>query len=116
MLSAWPRCTDDFSHGVYRRPRAQAIKRAYIAPNPDGWIAYLIFDIDKSDGGASWIGAGLPAPNFIVMNPQGSCGRDGRPNEGRAHLIYRLRGWIRVGAGDSAERYLEGLCRVKASY
>ncbi len=64
---------------------------AEIAPDPPGWLTALRFDIDTEGGGAAWIEAELPAPNFIVINP----------SNGHAHLIYLLGAWVQTDFGDS---------------
>jgi hypothetical protein len=104
-----PFCTDDVRRGVYREARTHAVERTYIAPNPSGWVGWIFFDIDRPDGASRWLDADLPAPNLVIVNLASSYDRDGKPNGGRAHLGYRLRGWIREGAGDRAERYLAAI-------
>ena len=63
---------------------------AEIAPDPPGWLTALRFDIDTEGGGAAWIEAELPAPNFVVINP----------SNGHAHLIYLLGAWVQTDFGD----------------
>ncbi len=64
---------------------------AEIAPDPPGWLTALRFDIDTEGGGAAWIEAELPAPNFVVINP----------SNGHAHLIYLLGAWVQTDFDDS---------------
>ncbi len=64
---------------------------AEIAPDPPGWLTALRFDIDTEGGGAAWIEAELPAPNFVVINP----------SNGHAHLVYLLGAWVQTDFGDS---------------
>ena len=72
-------CSDDYAN-VVNLPRADAIKRAHIAPNSRGLVWAMAFDIDRPEGGAAWIDADLPAPNWTAQNPK----------NGHAHLGYAL--------------------------
>ena len=72
-------CTDDYAN-VVNLPRAEALKRAHIAPNSRGLVWALTFDIDRPEGGAAWIDADLPSPSWTTQNPR----------NGHAHLGYAL--------------------------
>lgn len=72
-------CSDDYAN-VVNLPRADALKRAHIAPNSRGLVWAMAFDIDRPEGGAAWIDADLPAPNWTAQNPK----------NGHAHLGYAL--------------------------
>ena len=72
-------CSDDYAN-VVNLPRADAIKRAHIAPNSRGLVWAMAFDIDRPEGGAAWIDADLPSPNWTAQNPK----------NGHAHLGYAL--------------------------
>lgn len=60
-------------------PRDYAIRWPYMQINRQGFVSWLIFDLDHGDSWA-WEDAGLPAPNFIVRN---------RTN-GHSHLYYAI--------------------------
>lgn len=73
-------CCDQPTDGIERLPRSEAVKRAHIAPNSAKLVWTLAFDVDRSDGGAAWIDARLPSPNWTAQNPK----------NGHAHLGYAL--------------------------
>jgi len=58
-------------------------------------------DVDHDGAAVAWLDAGLPQPTFIIR----------RRSNGHAHLVWELRGWVRVGP--RAERYLR---RVRAAF
>ena len=80
---------------------ARALLRHHIQHNPPQWAQVLAFDIDKAPGALAADFAGLPAPNFAVINPA---------NE-RAHLFYALAEPVYLGDGSSpkAINYLEAV-------
>ena len=69
-LPRWLACTDDPAQGVSMLPAEKALKRAHIAPNSRGLVWAMAFDIDRPEGGAAWIDADLPAPNWTAQNPK----------------------------------------------
>lgn len=79
-LPRWLACTDNPADGIARMPATEAIKRAHIAPNSRNLAWVLAFDIDRPEGGAAWIDADLPQPNWTAQNPK----------NGHAHLGYAL--------------------------
>lgn len=74
-----PYCCDEF---VSNAPRClnHALKKRYIQLNPPGWYSFIIVDCDYSDAGNSWKNAWLPAPTWIVVNPE----------NGHAHLVWAI--------------------------
>jgi hypothetical protein len=93
---------DDYSQGIHREWRQRAIERKYLAPNVPGYVAWLVFDVDNNDASTSWLDAGLASPNFIIVNPV----------NGHAHLLYRLRGWIKLDGDPRAVRWLNSIRRA----
>jgi hypothetical protein len=81
QIQEYALCCDDFSTGVYRRHKEQALKNKYIAFNNKYFINGLVFDIDNKNGAIAWDLEGLPKPNVIIQNT----------NNGHAHLLYALK-------------------------
>jgi Replicase family/Primase C terminal 1 (PriCT-1) len=79
-LPSWIACADDLTDGITRLPAMEAVKRAHIAPNSAKQVWAMAFDIDRPEGGAAWIDADLPSPNWTAQNPR----------NGHAHLGYAL--------------------------
>lgn len=79
-LPARPYCTDDPRHGQTVRGRAQALKFSHVQPNTSGKVAWLVFDVDHTDGATSWDRLGAPPPTLSVENT----------GNGHAHLLYAL--------------------------
>lgn len=80
-LPQWCGSSDDPQlWGVKSRPRASALRRAYIDPNPAAMLWALVFDIDREQAAVAWEDANLPRPNWITQNRR----------NGRAHLGYAL--------------------------
>ena len=73
-------CCDDFAAGVRYMPRAEALKRAYSAPNPRRQVWCLLFDIDRPCAVFAAEVANMPRPSWIAENPK----------NGHAHLGYHL--------------------------
>jgi hypothetical protein len=73
-----PRCSEDKT-AARTLPRDYAIRWPYMQINRQGFVSWLIFDLDHENAWA-WEDAGLPAPNFIVRN---------RTN-GHSHLYYAI--------------------------
>ena len=101
-----PYCTNDLSYGLKIRPKQSAIRMSYIQPNFPFIIIYLMFDVDRSEAGASWIDAGLPKPTFIVVNLA----------NGHAHLIYELQTPVLLWENASPKpiAYLDAIRRAYA--
>lgn len=83
-------------------PAAAALRLDEIAPDPRGWTRSVRIDIDEPDASTRWLDAGLPQPNFIVINKK----------NGHAHYIYNLGVWVRDDKPGSV-RYLQ---RVRRAY
>lgn len=81
-----PLATADFRGGVRRWSKADIREAAEVAPDPEGWLTALRFDVDAADAGTRWMDAGLPPPNLIIR----------RRSNGHAHLVYLLRTWVRT--------------------
>lgn len=64
-------------------PKAYAIKKALIQPNPPHKIRYIVIDVDDSDTLHKTLKelSGVPSPHLIIQNP----------NNGHAHLVYKLK-------------------------
>ncbi|MDR2785120.1 MAG: replication initiation protein [Treponema sp.] len=75
-----PYCTDALAFGLKIRPKAQAIKDAYIQPNPITRAYWMIFDIDNDDRRFWPDERGVPCPNMEALN------RD----NGHRHLYYQI--------------------------
>ena len=73
-------CCDDLAAGVRYMPRADALKRAYSAPNPRRQVWCLLFDVDRPGAVFAAADANLPRPSWIAENPA----------NGHAHLGYAL--------------------------
>ena len=77
-----PYCTNNLSSGLVIRSKAEAIKKPYLQFNDSAFVRWLVFDIDRDNGGFAWAdGPGLQKPHFAVVNP----------NNGHAHLWYGLK-------------------------
>ncbi len=91
-LPAWPLCTDTLAAGLTRQPKGQAIRKRYIQAQPAAMRLYLIFDIDRANGGNAWHHADLPEPYWTSANP----------DNGHAHICYALA--VPVCLTDNARR------------
>ncbi len=80
-MPAKPFATDDFEQGVFRRPKDEAMSKAFIEYNSFGRTAWFVYDIDRADAHEAWEVAGLPPPNIFIQNPKNFHG----------HLAYALR-------------------------
>jgi hypothetical protein len=89
-----PRCTNDYTNGVFIRSKNLAQKYNYIQPNRDNSIAWLIVDIDHDN---TYIDDLNPKPNMITYN---------RDNP-RCHAFYALETPIHKNPNSSthAQRY-----------
>lgn len=77
-LAYKPWCGEDKAARLVR-PKATAVSKPYIAPNPPALVHWLVFDLDHPN---SWIwqDKNLPEPNLIVTTP----------HTGRSHLYYAI--------------------------
>jgi Replicase family/Primase C terminal 1 (PriCT-1) len=98
--------TNNFQRGTYYQTREEALDKAEIAPDPPGWITALRFDVDTENGGAAWIDAELPPPNLVILNPQ----------NGHAHLVYLLGGWVRTDFGSGSLKVVRYAAAIERAY
>jgi hypothetical protein len=81
-LPAYPNCAGmDFRHGIFKRSRDLALNYPHIQPNMPMRRVWLVFDIDREDGGQPHERAKLPPPNIVMVKPENA----------HSHLGYRLR-------------------------
>ena len=79
-LPEYPLCCDVFEHGVFARPRLEALTHQYVQFNPRAFVNWLIFDIDRQDSFEAWEHGYIHPPNLYVQNPA----------NGHGHLFYAL--------------------------
>jgi hypothetical protein len=77
-LAPKPYCTDTLGW-LLIRPKAIAIRNAYIQPNPITRAYWLVFDID-SEQSRYWSDEDIPMPNIEVRNPENN----------HQHLFYQI--------------------------
>lgn len=80
-LPAYPLATDDFSTGLRRLEKREALLKRYIQLNPARLIRHVAFDVDHDCAAVADIEGLLPPAGLIALNP----------GNGRGHLIYPLR-------------------------
>lgn len=73
-------CSDGKGFPTRLRRFPTALKKPQIQINPPTLTYWLIFDIDREQGGLAWDFAGLPYPTWSVVNPE----------NGHAHIVYGL--------------------------
>lgn len=73
-------CSDGKGFPTRLRRFPLALKKPQIQINPPTLTYWLIFDIDREQGGLAWDFAGLPYPTWSVVNPE----------NGHAHIVYGL--------------------------
>jgi len=66
-LAMKPWCGDDKIANLVR-PKALAVQKAYIAPNPPAMMHWLVFDLDHGNP-FIFEDRNLPSPNLIIQNP-----------------------------------------------
>lgn len=97
-------CSDDPAmFGQRHLPRAAALRRAYIDPNPAGQVWASVYDIDRPGAATAWDDADMPCPNWISVNPK----------NGHAHLGYILAAPVSRGEA-SRGKPLRYLARIEA--
>lgn len=75
-----PYCTDELGF-LSIRPKAQAIQKAYIQPNPIIRAYWLMFDLDHQQAPRYWAEEHhIPTPNLSVINPE----------NGHEHIYYQI--------------------------
>lgn len=96
-----PYCSNGLEYGVKIRSLRHALSMPYIQVNPPHLCCWMLFDIDREQGGSAWIDAGLPTPYWTAQNV----------TNGHAHTAWGLS--APVLKGDSARnapiRYLTAI-------
>jgi hypothetical protein len=78
-LAPKPYCTDMLGC-LLIRPKAIAIRNAYIQPNPITRAYWLVFDIDSEQSRYWWDEWEIPTPNIEIRNPENN----------HQHLFYQI--------------------------
>lgn len=81
--SRFPRaayCSDGKGYPTRLRRFPLALRKPQIQINPPTLTYWLVFDIDREQGGLAWDYAGLPYPTWSAVNP----------DNGHAHIVYGL--------------------------
>jgi hypothetical protein len=96
-LPARPLATDDFTQGLHRWPKVEALTKRYVQANPDKVVRWLAYDVDRPGAAHDWQLLEAPAPSITVENQK----------NGHAHLLYAL-GWpvLKVADGEPLSRAL----------
>ena len=63
-----PYCSNGLEYGVKIRSLRHALSMPYIQVNPPHLCCWMLFDIDREQGGSAWIDAGLPMPYWTAQN------------------------------------------------
>ncbi|MGV1013998.1 MAG: replication initiation protein [Methyloceanibacter sp.] len=81
-LPLWPLASDDFTQGVYRMARGDALQRRYVEANPHALSNLLVVDIDHPDAALRALATqgNHPMPTALVENPR----------NGHAHAVWAL--------------------------
>jgi len=81
-LPLWPLATDDWTAGVYRMARGEALRHRHIETNPQAISNLLVVDIDHPDSALRALSAAEnhPMPTAIVENPR----------NGHCHAVWAL--------------------------
>ena len=100
-----PYCTNSKGF-AYIRNKQNAIRHRYIQPNHPSVCKWLVFDIDDPEALFKCFDLGLLPPQVIIKNP----------NNGHAHLAYRLTTPVGIGGFSSvkAMRYLASVQQALA--
>lgn len=100
-----PFCSDNKTASLIR-PACEALKYAYVQPNPPGLLCWLVFDIDRDDAALRFEDVHAPPPNIVVSNY----------NNGRAHYFYALKTPVNTGEKGRAHpiRYAEAIYQCLA--
>jgi len=80
LLPIKPYCTDELSSGLVIRGKTSALQKRYIQHNPPPVLAFMVYDLDRSDSALAWNDAHLPAPAWVSVNP----------DNGHCHVAYGL--------------------------
>ncbi len=54
----------------YKMPKQDAIKHPWLQVNRNGFVEWLVIDIDEPGAAHFWEDVEAPAPNFVVINPE----------------------------------------------
>ena len=79
-LPHYPFCTDNFSKGVYRKPKEVAGECRYVQFNTKVAIKWLVLDLDIEHSSMLWQEKGLPPPAWVASTPE----------TGRCHISWEL--------------------------
>lgn len=97
-------CSNNLEYGVKVRRKDYAIKHKYIQFN-DHFIKFLVLDIDRKDCFWDWDYQNLPAPHFVVANPE----------NGHCHYIYALATPI-CRTNNARKEPLEYFAKIQQAY
>lgn len=75
-----PYCSDDLQYGLRILPKAQALVKRYIQPNPPHSSFSMVFDVDRAGSAIDWTDRSCPTPNLTIMNLSNA----------HSHLVYHL--------------------------
>lgn len=97
-------CSSNLEFGTMFRKKKLALKHDYIQFN-DLFIKFLVLDIDRPSSAMDWSDLNLPAPHFVVMNPQNT----------HCHYIYALS--LPICRTDNARlKPLEYFAKIQQAY
>lgn len=97
-------CSSDLTSGTFLRKKKFALKHDYIQFN-DLFIKFLVLDIDRPSSALDWEELHLPAPHFVVVNPENL----------HCHYIYALE--IPICRTDNARlKPLEYFAKIQQAY
>lgn len=100
-----PYCTDNLQYGLKIRTLRQAMRCPYIQVNPPQLRFWLVFDIDRQDGAAAWMDAGLPVPYWTTQNTA----------NGHAHTAWGLSAPVLIG-DNGRNAPIRYLAAIEAAY
>jgi hypothetical protein len=101
-----PYCSNDKTASRIRST-SEALKYAYLQPNPPGLLYWMVFDIDRDDAVLRFEDVFAPPPNLVVSNY----------HNGHAHYFYALKTPVNTGENgrDHPKRYAEAIYRSLAA-
>lgn len=73
-------CCDDYSHGVYRQAKTNALLKRHVQIDKRGCCSVILIDIDRRGAASAYDDVGLPPPSWSCTNPR----------NGHAHIAYVL--------------------------
>ncbi len=101
-LPQCPHCTNNLTQGLERFQKGTATEKRYIQAQPAAMRLYLIFDVDRPNGGNAWHHADLPEPNWTSSNLE----------NGHAHISWTLTSPV-FGESRGASFPLRSLCTLQ---